>query len=42
MSAFDWAVLFGTLGAIVGIGLYRERGGQGALLYLRGGRDLPD
>ena len=40
MSAFDWAVLFGTLGAIVGIGLYRERGGQGAQLYLRGGRDL--
>jgi Na+/proline symporter len=39
MSAADWVVLFGTLAAIVGYGLWRARGAAagGAAAYLHGG-----
>jgi solute:Na+ symporter, SSS family len=38
MSIPDWLVLFGTLGAIVGYGIWRTRGRQDMADYLRGGR----
>jgi Na+/proline symporter len=37
MSALDWIVLFATLGAIVGYGLWRTRGPTDAAAYLHGG-----
>ena len=37
MSALDWAVLLGTLAAIVGYGIWRARGQQDMARYLRGG-----
>ena len=37
MSLLDWLVLFGTLGAIVGYGLWRTRGGGDAATYMHGG-----
>lgn len=37
MSALDWLVLVGTLGAIVGYGVYKTRGRQDMASYLRGG-----
>jgi SSS family solute:Na+ symporter len=40
MKAIDWAVLVGTLAAIVGYGSWRERGAKTTEVYLRGGRDL--
>lgn len=39
MSSLDWAVLVGTLLAIVGYGLWKTRGPQSAVDYLRGGSD---
>lgn len=40
MRGVDWAVLVGTVLAIVVYGLYRERGKKTAESYLRGGHDL--
>src|SRR4051812_38238186 len=40
MRAVDWAVLVGTLAAIVGYGSWRERGAKTSEVYLRGGHDL--
>lgn len=40
MTRLDWLVLFGTLLAIVGYGLWKGRVQQTADQYLRGGRDL--
>jgi Na+/proline symporter len=40
MRLLDWAVLLGTLVAIVGWGLWRERGVKSAEAYLRGRGDL--
>ena len=40
MTGLDWLVLFGTLLAIVGYGLWKGRVQQTADQYLRGGRDL--
>lgn len=37
MTAWDWLVLLGTLGAIVGYGVWRTRGRQDMAGYLRGG-----
>ena len=37
MSSLDWLVLVGTLGAIVGYGVYKTRGRQDMASYLRGG-----
>jgi SSS family solute:Na+ symporter len=37
MSALDWAVLFGTLGAIVGYGLWKTRARVDMAGYLHGG-----
>ncbi|HVR63069.1 MAG TPA: sodium:solute symporter [Polyangia bacterium] len=37
MSALDWAVLFGTLGAIIGYGVWKTRGARDAATYLHGG-----
>jgi len=37
MSPYDWLVLLGTLGAIVGYGIWRTRGSQDMAGYLRGG-----
>ncbi len=37
MSVLDWLVLFVTLGAIVGYGLWKTRGRQDMAGYLRGG-----
>ena len=37
MSALDWLVLFGTLGAIVAYGVWKTRGPQSMATYLRGG-----
>src|ERR1035438_2818155 len=37
MSTLDWLVLFATLGAIVGYGLWKTRGRQDMAGYLRGG-----
>jgi len=37
MSVYDWLVLIGTLGAIVGYGVWRTRGHQDMAGYLRGG-----
>jgi len=37
MSALDWAVLFGTLGAIVAYGLWKTRGPSDMASYLHGG-----
>ena len=37
MSALDWAVLFGTLGAIVAYGLWKTRGPSDMAGYLHGG-----
>jgi SSS family transporter len=37
MSPYDWLVLLGTLGAIVGYGIWRTRGNQDMSGYLRGG-----
>jgi solute:Na+ symporter, SSS family len=39
MSALDIVVLFGTLGTIIGVGLWKERGVKTAEQYLRGGND---
>jgi Na+/proline symporter len=39
MRTLDWAVLVGTLVAIVGWGLWKERGAKTAEAYLTGGRD---
>jgi solute:Na+ symporter, SSS family len=39
VSALDWVVLLGTLGAIVGYGVWKTRGAQTAANYLRGGED---
>jgi SSS family transporter len=38
MSALDWLVLLGTLGVIVGYGVWKTRGRQDMAGYLRGGR----
>jgi Na+/proline symporter len=40
MRAVDWAVLLGTILAIVGWGLWKERGAKTADAYLTGGHDL--
>jgi SSS family transporter len=37
MSALDWIVLFGTLGAIVAYGVWKTRGPSDAAAYLHGG-----
>ena len=37
MSALDWAVLLGTLAAIVGYGIWKTHGHQDMARYLRGG-----
>ena len=37
MSALDWVVLFGTLGAIVGYGLWKTRARVDMAGYLHGG-----
>ncbi len=37
MSALDWVVLFGTLGAIVAYGLWKTRGPSNMADYLHGG-----
>lgn len=39
MSGLDWAVLLGTLVAIVGYGTYKTRGITNVASYLRGGSD---
>ena len=39
MSTLDWAVLIGTIGAIVAYGVWKTRGAQNAGAYLRGGSD---
>ncbi len=39
MSTLDWAVLVGTIGAIVAYGVWKTRGAQNAGAYLRGGSD---
>jgi SSS family solute:Na+ symporter len=38
MNPLDWLVLLGTLGGIVGYGVWRTRGRQDMAGYLRGGR----
>jgi Na+/proline symporter len=40
MSTLDWAVLFGTIMAIVGYGLWRERGGGSSAAFLGSSREL--
>src|SRR4051812_14715942 len=40
MKALDWAVLVGTLAAIIGWGTWKERHVTTTDAYLRGGRDL--
>jgi SSS family transporter len=40
MSNLDWAVLLGTLAAVIGWGLWKERRAVTAEVYLRGERDL--
>lgn len=40
MRPVDWAVLAGTLLAVVGYGVWKERGVRTSEAYLRGGRDL--
>ncbi|MEA2698308.1 MAG: hypothetical protein QOI66_2579 [Myxococcales bacterium] len=37
MSPLDWLVLFGTLGGIVGYGVWKTRGPRDAATYLHGG-----
>ena len=39
MSALDWAVLLGTLAAIVGYGVWKTRAAKSMSTYLRGGSD---
>ena len=39
MSGLDWAVLLGTLAAIVGYGVWKTRGASPMASYLRGGTD---
>ena len=39
MSVIDWAVLLGTLGFIVGYGIWRTRTDNSQNNYLRGGSD---
>ncbi|MFO0598005.1 MAG: sodium:solute symporter [Myxococcaceae bacterium] len=39
MRAVDWAVLLGTLGAIVAYGVWKTRGAQNATQFLKGGTD---
>lgn len=39
VSALDWVVLLGTIGAIVAYGVWKTRGTQTAGAYLRGGSD---
>jgi solute:Na+ symporter, SSS family len=39
MRALDWAVLVGTLGAIIGYGVWKTRGIRNVGTYLRGGED---
>jgi SSS family solute:Na+ symporter len=39
VSTLDWAVLVGTIGAIVAYGVWKTRGAQNAGAYLRGGSD---
>lgn len=39
MSALDWVVLLGTIGAIVAYGVWKTRGAQTVGSYLRGGED---
>jgi SSS family solute:Na+ symporter len=41
MSPLDWAILFGTLGFIVGYGTWKTRRSKSVASYLRGGRDNP-
>ena len=36
MSALDWAVLFGTLGAIVAYGIWKTRGPADMTGYVHG------
>lgn len=40
MRSVDWAVLVGTLAAIVGWGAWKERGKKTAEVYLRGGNSM--
>jgi Na+/proline symporter len=40
MTALDWVVLVGTLGGIVGYGLYRTRAASDVADYFRGGNEL--
>jgi solute:Na+ symporter, SSS family len=39
VSALDWVVLLGTIGAIVAYGVWKTRGAQTVGSYLRGGED---
>ncbi|RZK52503.1 MAG: sodium:solute symporter, partial [Pedobacter sp.] len=41
MSYIDWAVLFTTILAIVGYGVYKSRGAQSMQAYLLGNQSLP-
>src|ERR1041385_5398488 len=41
MRPLDWIVLFGTLGAIIGYGLYRARGSNTVDRYLLAGKSMP-
>jgi len=40
MSYIDWIVLFGTLGAIIGYGVYKTYGPKDMEMYLKGGSEL--
>ncbi len=40
MSGLDWAVLAGTIVAIVGYGIWRTRGIKNATTFLKGGEDM--
>lgn len=40
MSSLDWLVLFGTLGFIVGYGVYKTRGQHSMEGYLKGNNDM--
>lgn len=39
MNGLDWVILVGTLAAVVGLGLWKERGVKTSEAFLRGGRD---
>jgi Na+/proline symporter len=41
MRPLDWAVLFATLGSIIGYGLYRSRGANTVSRYLLAGKTMP-